>query len=815
MKNHLILTLSVLSISFASVAGPVMPSDSVIIRGLSPENGAGGMRLEWSRDGKDWHPIANGMTVINSDFGAWGSHKKMFEPQLQLSPDGLWTALWKATSDGSVYAVATSHDLKNWSPQRYASTPAQLGWKADSRPAKTLYSMVENLEQYGAWRRERAARNAEKCAEDSLRFAGLKPLTMEVSLQPENSKEISDKLIGIFFEDINYAADGGLYAELVQNRDFEYSSGDAHNWGPAYAWEYKENGHPAEMTILSESPLDKANPHYIRVKRGSELTNSGFDGISLTPGKYYFSIFSRSPRSAKGEVSLVCADGNVIASKKINLSGKDWKQTEISLDVKQPCKDARLKVSVLSGESDVEMDMISLFPADTFKGRRNGLRKDLAQTLAALHPKFVRFPGGCVAHGNGVDIIYDWKGSVGPLQSRKPLSNLWGYHQTRGLGYHEYFQFCEDIYAEPLPVLAAGVPCQNSSRKSHHTHDDVTHYGQQGGIPMEEMDEYIKDILDLIEYANGDARTTEYGRMRARNGHPEPFNLKYIGIGNEDMITEVFELRFKMIYEAVKAQHPEIEVVGTAGPFYEGTDYREGWRLAKELKVPYVDEHYYVEPGWMINNQNFYDNYDRTGSKAYLGEYAAHLPGRPSNVETALAEALYLTSVERNGDVVAMTSYAPLLAKDNHTQWRPDLIYFNNTEVRPTVDYYVQQLYGQNSGTSYIPSSVKILTSDGNAQEVNNVALCRRIGVSAVKDKQSGDLIIKVVNMLPVEVHSSVALPEEYKQGTEVTSTLLHGTPSDIAAKPVVTKTVLSGDSLPINLPPYSFIVTRLASAVQ
>ena len=453
--------------------------------------------------------------------------------------------------------------------------------------------------------------------------------------------------------------------------------------------------------------------------------------------------------------------------------------------------------------------MISLFPQNTFKGHKNGLRADLAQTLADLHPRFVRFPGGCVAHGDGIDNIYDWKGSIGPLEARKPLRNLWGYHQTRGLGYFEYFRFCEDIGAEPLPVLAAGVPCQNSGTHSHYADNcpqgankELMRYGQQGGIPMEEMPAYIQDVLDLIEYANGDARRTVWGRKRAEAGHPKPFNLKYIGIGNEDMITEVFEERFAMIYKAVREKHPEITVVGTVGPFYEGTDYAEGWRLATELGVPMVDEHYYVDPGWMIHNQDYYDRYDRTKSKVYLGEYAAHLPGRPNNIETALAEALYLTSVERNADVVEMTSYAPLLAKEGHTQWNPDLIYFNNTEVKPTVGYYTQQMYGQNAGTQYITSHITL----SNGQE----AVRKRVGVSVVKDEATGDHIVKLVNLLPVEVSSTVKLKGIDLQNPSAVKTLLTGDPKDKQARSVTSTFDIGGTEFPYTLPAYSFTVIRI-----
>ena len=272
----------------------------------------------------------------------------------------------------------------------------------------------------------------------------------------------------------------------------------------------------------------------------------------------------------------------------VNVTSKDWKQQKAVLTATSDAAAASLSI-VPQAVSKYALDMISLFPQKTFKGRKNGLRADLAQTLADLHPRFVRFPGGCVAHGDGIDNIYDWKGSIGPLEARKPLRNLWGYHQTRGLGYHEYFLFCEDMGAEPVPVLAAGVPCQNSGTCAHHSKGELTCMGQQGGVPMEEMDQYIQDVLDLIEYANGDARKTVWGKKRAEAGHPKPFNLKFIGIGNEDMITPVFVERFKMIFDAVKAKHPEVTVIGTTGPFYEGTDYEVGWDLATELGVPMVD----------------------------------------------------------------------------------------------------------------------------------------------------------------------------------------------------------------------------------
>jgi alpha-L-arabinofuranosidase len=321
--------------------------------------------------------------------------------------------------------------------------------------------------------------------------------------------------------------------------------------------------------------------------------------------------------------------------------------------------------------------------------------------------------------------------------------------------------------------------------------------GQQGGIPIAEMDAYIQDILDLIEWANGD-KTTKWGKVRSDAGHHEPFNLKYICIGNEDLISEVFKERFEMIFNVIKAKHPEITVIGTVGPFYEGSDYDFGWEFASEIGVPMVDEHYYVLPAWMIYNQDFYDNYDRNKPKVYLGEYAAHVTGRANNIESALAEALYLCNIERNGDIVAMTSYAPLLAKEGHTQWNPDLIYFNNTEIKPTVGYYVQQLFGQNSGDEYITATADISTGDPKARA--------RIAYSIVNESQSGDCIIKLVNLLPVNVN--MEFQDLQLQNLHIEKTVLTGTPDSKTAKPVVENIYFQENK--IVLPGYSFTVLRI-----
>ena len=784
------------------------------------DEGRSGLKFAWSPDGNRWFTVGDGYAFVRSDYGAWGAEKRMVRPQLYQEPGGgAWHCVWQLNGSGKELAHAASPDLLSWKRQTYF-TPQQrkdlpaVSWRSGRPERVTLdgvqlegsvmrvaWADVERLNRHAAYRAYIGQLHDERTEQDPQRFAGLKPVHVNLTVDGGKAKPISDKLIGVFFEDINYGADGGLYAELIQNRDFEYSAADRGEWNATTAWSLEGKG--TELRITTDSPIHPNNPHYavLDVKQpGASLSNGGYDGIVLRKGeKYDFSWRTRmlGGRPGKVNVSLCTPDGQVLAAKSFRLNGKDWKKLDAVFTPTADADAARLVITPTEAGT-YAFDMVSLFPRNTFRGHKNGLRADLAQAIADLHPRFVRFPGGCVAHGNGIDNIYRWKNTIGPLEARKPMRNLWGYHQTMGLGYYEYFRFCEDMGAEPLPVLAAGVPCQNSACPEGH----LLGGGQQGGIPMEEMDAYVQDILNLIDYANADPKQNKWAKMRAEAGHPAPFNLKYIGIGNEDLITDVFEERFTMIYEAIRKHHPEITVVGTVGPFWEGTDYEEGWDLATRLQVPVVDEHYYNTPGWFINNQDFYDRYDRSKPKVYLGEYAAHLPGRPNNIETALAEALYLTSVERNGDVVTMTSYAPLLAKEGHTQWNPDLIYFNNREVHLTVGYYVQQLYGQNAGDAYLPVSVR---TDSRRSDVN-----RRIAVSVVKDSRSGDLIVKLVNLLPVEVRTDVNLQGIEQVKPTATKTVLTGTPTDRKARPVTTTFEPGGTSFPCTLPAYSFTVIRL-----
>ncbi|WP_153799475.1 alpha-L-arabinofuranosidase C-terminal domain-containing protein [Foetidibacter luteolus] len=831
--------------------------DSVYLFSYATEknNNHNGLQFAWSTDKTNWKTIGNDYGFLRCDYGRWGAEKRMITPYLLQGPDGVWQCVWSLNERENKLAHAASKDLLHWGRQSYPlfekgencmipviaydkaaarfvvaykdkrgekyvlhtnnfktysyndaasyqqadmrTTVMLPGGEATGQVHRVAWELVDKLLKAYDLQQYKNSLNYQRAAQDVQRFEGLAPVIAKITINAAKPKRISDILMGVFFEDLNYAADGGLYAELVQNRDFEYALSDKEGhdtgWHSTHSWTLK--GANASFVIDSAAPVHENNKHYAvltTTATGASLQNSGFDGIAVKKGEAYnFSVIAKNAGSKAGrlKVRLAGSAGNVLAETVIKVDSKSWKKISAVLAAANDASDAHLEL-VPQAEGKLMLDMVSLFPQKTFRGRFNGLRNDLAETIAGIHPRFVRFPGGCVAHGDGLENIYRWKNTIGPLESRKPQPNLWGYHQSAGLGYFEYFQFCEDIGAVPVPVIAAGVPCQNSGNG-----------GQQGGIPLQEMDAYIQDIFDLVEYANGDA-SSRWGKLRAQAGHPAPFNLKYIGIGNEDLISDVFEERFTMIFNAMKQKHPEITVIGTVGPFYEGTDYEQGWDIAAKLGVEKVDEHYYQPPGWFIYNQDFYDKYDRSKSKVYLGEYAAHLPGRPNNIETALSEALYLTAVERNGDIVSMASYAPLLAKEGHTQWNPDLIYFNNTQVKPTVGYYVQQLYGLNSGDEYLPGSI---TVNNNQDAVKN-----RVAYSSVRDSKTGDLIIKLVNMLPVTVSTSLQLDGFTTQPQQVTKTVLQGNPADKDAKPVSSASSFAEVQSP-QLPPYSFVVYRVA----
>ena len=586
-------------------------------------------------------------------------------------------------------------------------------------------------------------------------------------------KAISPDLFGIFFEDLNYAADGGLYAELVQNRSFEYHVTANRNWHNLTSWDLVNRAGKGAVAIDAAFPLHPNNPHYAVVEISQPgdvaLVNPDFDGIPVQTGERYdLSLFIRQlyvggrwdSEKQAGALPLVARletrDGDVLGETAFEVTLPEWRRCTATITPSLTVPEARL-VLVAKDRGGIALDEISLFPRKTFRNRPNGLRADLAEVIADLKPKFVRFPDGCLVHGNGLGNMYRWKDTIGPVEQRRQQSNLWSYHQTVGLGYYEYFQFCEDIGAKPVPVVAASVCCQNSG------HTGGT--GQQG-LPLEQMPDYIQEVLDLIEWANGPV-TSEWGAKRAAAGHPEPFGLQYLGVGNEDRITPVFRERFEMIYNAVKAKHPEITVIGTVGPFPEGEDFDTGWKIADDLRVPMVDEHYYMSPQWFLDNLSRYDSYDRTRSGVYLGEYAAHDDARRTTLRSALAEAAYLTGLERNGDIVRMASYAPLLAKIGHTQWNPDLIYFTNTVIFPTINYHVQKLFGTNAGDTWLPAKI------AGTAEAESAALA----FSAVRDGTSADLILKIVNPGPAPQSLRIELDGARHLAAEAARTVLAGDP--------------------------------------
>ena len=633
---------------------------------------------------------------------------------------------------------------------------------------------------------------------------------------PAGGKAISDELIGIFFEDISSAADGGLYAELVQNGSFEFSPAERDGWGPGTAWKAVRPGHSlGYMSPRMDNGLNKNNPTYMRLHiervkeyydykgwKGFGLQNDGFDGISVKAGaKYDFSAFFRNVDNDTKKVRVVLAepqgwgkDPKLLAEATIDVNSKDWKKYEVVLTPSEESTKAMLQILVLN-QGEMDVDMVSLMPEDTYKG--HGMRKDLAQALADLHPKFMRFPGGCVVHGGGDGFwnTYRWKTTVGPKEQRRGLKNTWGYHQSMGLGYYEYFQFCEDLNMEPLPILPCGVSCQgtNGGWGMKDQAQDV--------VPMSEMDEWVNEALDLIEWANGDVNT-KWGKVRADAGHPKPFGLKYLGIGNEERISPEFNERFKYMYERITKAHPEIIIVGTAGPgSHPGNpDYENGWKLADELGMPIMDEHYYEPRDYFLKSRQ-YDKYPRDRkTKVYLGEYAA----KDKKLIDALAEGLYLLHVERNGDVVVMTSYAPLFARKNATNWNPDLIYFDNERPFLTCSYYIQQMFGQSSGNYYYGDCVKI---DGKTDLQEQ---------SVVLNTKTRQLFVKLCNAGADAKKASIDLSRFKSMKKVMTKTVLSGQPDDennFEKQPIApkTETIKAQKKFNIDLEPYSFVMLEVS----
>lgn len=816
--KHLFLTAS---LAVASLSAFANRPDSVWVR---PEvnNGTRSMQIAYSIDKKHWTHV--NCNLFESDYGTWGSEKKLYYPV--LSYDGkTYRAVFIPNLKNGQMGVTESEDFALWKPQDYPyvaenefpNIVAKQEKASQDNIIRIPYEGLQNLfnkqmlaNQNNAWERDDFWGATEV-------LKTTKGINATLKVNMNDVKDISPDLMGIFFEDISYAADGGLYAELIQNRDFEYTADDHRGWDAKTAW--KLEGEGTTWTIETQAPIHKNNAHYAVLKTtapGAKLTNEGWDGIPLQKGKKYdFSLFTKGAGPLR--VSLV--EGKTIIASKTFKTTKEWRQQKVVLTALQSADKASLVIEPLEVGS-IHLDFISLFPQETFKGHPNGLRKDLAEVIADLKPRFVRFPGGCATHGQGIDNIYHWQATVGELWERQPDMNIWSYHQTRGLGFHEYFQFCEDIGAEPLPVLAAGVPCQNSWKGGA---------GQQGGLPFEAdlqgkpspytymgmpltMESYLQELLDLIEWANGDAKTSELAKIRAKAGHPKPFNLKYLGIGNEDLISDTFLKRYHFLIEGIQKVHPEITIVGTVGPFWEGSDYEYGWREAKAKNIPIVDEHYYNSINWYFHHRDFYDNYDRQGTKVYLGEWAS----KGNNVINALMEAAYLANVERNADVVVMSSYAPLLAKEGHTSWNPDLIYFNNKEVKPTANYFVQRAYGQNAGDKYVYSDLQAsYTSTDGKLTLQSDRLTEYIDKSVVIDSRTGDIIIKVVSLLPTETDLSIALGEGTLNGynTKADFTVMAGDVNPKGErdwKTNETKTITVSDTFNTRVPANSFSIIRI-----
>ena len=806
--KHLLISAFVATLAIPTLANH---PDSVYIK-PDVQNGTRYMQIAYSVDKKHWQHVD--CNLFESDYGAWGSEKKMYYPV--LSYDGKrYEATFIPNLKIAQIATTQSDNFTLWKPQDYPFVDAQefkdvldkQRKASEENIVRIPYSDLQNLLTKKIVAEQNAAKERENFMMTGNRIANkVDSANITITVNWDDRKAISPNLMGIFFEDISYAADGGLYAELIQNRDFEYIPDDNKGkWNAKTAWKLEGNG--TTWSIETNNPIHENNAHYSTLSttaKGARLINEGWDGIALKKGaKYDLSLFTRGAGSLR--ISLE-ENGKVLASTTVKASS-NWKQQKATLTASSSTDKAVLAIEPLQ-EGTIDIDFVSLFPQDTYKGRKNGLRKDLAEVIADLKPRFVRFPGGCATHGQGIDNIYHWQATIGELWERQPDINIWNYHQTRGLGFYEYFIFCEDLGAEPLPVLAAGVPCQNSYRGGA---------GQQGGIPFEKdlngkpspytymgkpltMESYLQELLDLIEWANGDPKTSELAKMRAKAGHPKPFNMKYLGIGNEDLIGDTFLERYRFLIDGVKKAHPEITVVGTVGPFWEGSDYEYGWKEAKEKNIEIVDEHYYNPVGWYFHHRDFYDHYDRNGTKVYLGEWAS----KGNKVENALIEAAYLTNVERNADVVVMSSYAPLLAKKGHTNWNPDLIYFDNTSVSPTFNYYVQRAFGQNTGDEYVYSD---LSTDGGKQ------IEERIDRSVVIDSKTGDIIIKLVSLLPkqstitIDLGNAIDFQKDYSTTADLVSM---GSTDSLEKWNKTPQSHTVSNKFSLTLPEYSFSVLRI-----
>ena len=559
---------------------------------------------------------------------------------------------------------------------------------------------------------------------------------------------VQPTMYGIFFEDINYAADGGLYAEMVKNRSFEF---------PQHLMGWRAFGN---FEVEDDGPFER-NPHFVRLKYSGHrdkftgLENEGFFGIAVKEGATYrFSLWARCPEGGKSTLEVSFVDNDTMgedqrfATVNVEISGKEWKKYTTTLKSPRTEPKGALRIFLAGDKATTDVEHISLFPTDTWKGRENGMRKDLAQALFDMHPGVFRFPGGCIVEGTDLSTRYQWKNSVGPVENRPLNENRWhytfghrfypDYFQSYGLGFFEYFQLCEDFGCEPLPVISCGLSCQFQN-------PDPTKPGVH--VALDDLDSYIQDALDLVEFANGPV-DSKWGKVRAEMGHPEPFNLKFLGVGNEQWDYDeahggygpVFTERLKKFNAALRAKYPNLKLIGTTGPNSEGWDFDLLQPRMKQLKVDLYDEHYYRNEAWFLSHGLRYDTYDRKGPRVFAGEYACHGDGKKWNhFETSLYEAAHMTGIERNADIVHMATYAPLFAHVEGWQWRPDAIWFDNLRSFKSVSYYVQQLYAMNKGTNVLPLTM-------NGKPVAGQEGQDGLFASSVFDKTTGEVIVKVVN---------------------------------------------------------------------
>ncbi len=552
--------------------------------------------------------------------------------------------------------------------------------------------------------------------------------------------EIQPTMYGLFFEDINYAADGGLYAELIKNRSFEFPGNNFQGWKTT-----------PNVKMMSQGGPFERNPHYVRLSNSGHrhkhtvIENEGYFGIGVKKGeKYRFSVWARTAKES-GTAKIYTEIANtksmgerqMLAGAEITIDSHEWKKYEVELIPNATEEKAVLRI-FLRGQNGADVEHISLFPVDTWNGHKNGLRKDLVQALADIKPGVFRFPGGCIVEGTDLDTRYNWKNSVGPVENRPLNENRWqgtfahrffaDYYQSYGLGFYEYFLLSEEIGAEPLPILSVGLACQFQN-KEESAHCAVT-----------DLQPFVQDALDLIEFANGHVYT-QWGKLRADMGHPEPFNLKYIGIGNEQWGKEYPE-RLEIFIKALRERHPEIKIIGSSGPDSEGKQFEYLWPEMTRLKVDLVDEHFYRPEKWFLSAGNRYDDYDRKGPKVFAGEYACHgANGKKWNhFNAALLEAAFMTNLERNADIVHMATYAPLFAHVEGWQWRPDMIWFDNLRSVRTCSYYVQQLYSHNKGTHVLPLTM-------NGKPVSGQDGQDGLFASSVWDKENNTFIVKVINV--------------------------------------------------------------------